>query len=148
MVARVPVFAKLDAVSVAEVMTLLRAKVVPAGEIIQRRGDMAREMFFITSGEVEVSLREGKANLAEGDFFGAVALLNHRTSPITVQAVRKTHLLYIEAADFHGLLERDPTLRAHISEIAASRIKDGWGHADQETMEPPQGIEASLNNVP
>ena len=57
-------------------------------------------MYFITAGEVEVTLREGKVTLGEGDFFGAVALLNRRPSPISVQALRKTHLLCIAAEDF------------------------------------------------
>ncbi len=139
-VARVPLFAKLDAVSVAEVMTLLRARVADAGEIILRRGDPTKAMYFITSGEVNIRLRDRDVILGEGDFFGAVALLNHRASPIAVQALRKTHLLCLESDDFHGLLERDPALRQHLAQIAESRIKDGWGHADQDVEEPPQSF--------
>src|SRR6185312_15874358 len=41
MIARVPLFAELDAAEISDVMELLRAKVVEAGEVIVRAGDPA-----------------------------------------------------------------------------------------------------------
>ena len=54
MVARVPLFAGLDATQIAEIMKLLQAQQVEAGTIIARRGEPAHSMYFIAAGEVEI----------------------------------------------------------------------------------------------
>ena len=46
-VARVPLFAGLDAAAIADIMRLLRAQTVDAGDVIVRRGDNAHSMYFI-----------------------------------------------------------------------------------------------------
>jgi len=56
MVASVPLFASLDASSIAEIMRFLRAQEVPAGTMIVRRGEPAHSMYFIAAGEVEIEL--------------------------------------------------------------------------------------------
>ena len=54
MVARLPVFASLDAATLAEVVPSLRARSAEAGETIVPRGEVPRAIFFIVSGEVEI----------------------------------------------------------------------------------------------
>ena len=56
MVARVPLFAGLDAAAIADIMRLLRAQTVGAGEVVVRRGDAAHSMYFVASGEVDIDL--------------------------------------------------------------------------------------------
>ena len=58
MVARVPLFAGLDANQIAEVMRLLQSQRVEAGTIIARRGESAQSMYFVAAGEVEIDLPE------------------------------------------------------------------------------------------
>ena len=54
MISRVPLFAELDATEISDVMELLRAQVVEAGEVVMRAGEAARSMYFIAAGEVEI----------------------------------------------------------------------------------------------
>ena len=63
LVARVPLFASLDAPMIAQLVGLLNAKRVSAGAIVVRKGDEADGMYFIASGEVEVDVpvRTGQA---------------------------------------------------------------------------------------
>ena len=61
MIARVPLFAELDAGEIADIMQLLRAQVAEAGEVIVREGDPAHSMYFIAAGEVEVALKKEAA---------------------------------------------------------------------------------------
>lgn len=68
MVARVPLFSRLDAVSISEIMRILNAKVVRRGEVITHMGETATAMYFVSSGEVELRLPEGSAVLTDGDF--------------------------------------------------------------------------------
>lgn len=74
MVARVPLFARLDALSVSRITNLLHSRVVTPGMEIVRRGEPAKAMYFIASGEVEVDLLQGSQRLRDGEFFGEMAL--------------------------------------------------------------------------
>ena len=68
MVAQVPLFSRLDASSIAELVGILSARTVPAGTTIIRKGDRGDAMYLIASGSVEVDLALGKVRLEEGDF--------------------------------------------------------------------------------
>src|ERR1700693_5902844 len=75
MIARVPLFAELDAAAISDIMELLRAQVVEADEVIVRAGDPAHSMYFIAAGEVEVALKKETLRLGVGQFFGEGAVL-------------------------------------------------------------------------
>jgi voltage-gated potassium channel len=124
MLARVPLFAHLSAAEIADIMRLLRAQTIEAGEILVRRGDAASSMYFITAGEVEIELPTQRVRLADGTFFGEIALLHRTKRSGTVTARRKTKLLALAAQDFHALIERVPALAAHVHKTAKERLAD------------------------
>jgi len=126
MVARVPIFAKLDALSVSRITNLLRAKVVQPGTTIMRKDEVADAMYFIASGEVEVMI-EGKKEpltLVDGDFFGEIALLRHSQRNATVRALTRCRLLVLEVDDFNELIASDADLRAAIGAVAERRLTE------------------------
>ena len=118
MLARVPLFSHLSAAEIADIMRLLKARTIEADEILVRRGDAASSMYFITTGEVEIELPTQRVRLADGTFFGEIALLHRTKRSGTVTATRKTRLLVLDAQDFHALIERVPTLAAHVQKTA------------------------------
>ena len=122
MLARVPLFSHLTASEIADVMRLLRARTIEQGEILVRRGDSASSMYFITAGEVEIELPSQRVRLTDGTFFGEIALLHKTKRSGTVAATRKTRLLVLDAQDFHALIERMPTLAAHVRKTAEARL--------------------------
>jgi voltage-gated potassium channel len=124
MLARVPLFSHLSATDIADIMRLLRAQTIESGEILVRRGDAATSMYFITAGEVEIELPSQCVRLADGAFFGEIALLQRTKRSGTVTATRKTKLLALDAQDFHALIERVPALAAHVHRIAKARLAD------------------------
>lgn len=124
MLARVPLFSHLSAVEIADIMRLLRARTIESGEILVRRGDAASSMYFITAGEVEIELPNRRVRLADGTFFGEIALLHRTKRSGTVTATRKTRLLALDAQDFHALIERMPALAAHVQKTAKARLAD------------------------
>jgi voltage-gated potassium channel len=124
MLARVPLFAHLSAAEIADIMRLLRAQTIESGEILVRRGDAASSMYFITAGEVEIELPTQRVRLADGTFFGEIALLHRTKRSGTVTARRKTKLLALDAQDFHALIERVPALAAHVHKTAKERLAD------------------------
>ena len=124
MLARVPLFSHLSAAEIADIMRLLRARTIESGEILVRRGDTASSMYFITAGEVEIELPSQRVRLSDGTFFGEIALLHRTNRSGTVTATRKTRLLALDAQDFHALIERMPTLAAHVHKTAKARLAD------------------------
>ncbi|WP_338834928.1 cyclic nucleotide-gated ion channel [Bradyrhizobium septentrionale] len=123
MLARVPLFSHLNAADIADIMRLLRSQTIE-GEVLVRRGDPASSMYFITAGEVEIDLPSQLVKLADGAFFGEIALLRRTNRSGTVTATRKTKLLVLDAQDFHALIERMPALAAHVRETAEARLAD------------------------
>jgi voltage-gated potassium channel len=124
MLARVPLFSHLTASEIADIMRLLRARTIEQGEILVRRGDPASSMYFITAGEVEIELPNQRVRLADGTFFGEIALLHRTKRNGTVTATRKTRLLLLDAQDFHALIERVPALATHVRTTAKARLAD------------------------
>ena len=122
MVARVPLFAKLDALSVARITNLLRARMVVPDVTIFRRGDPPDAMYFIASGEAEVDLKPEPLRLREGDFFGEIALLRETPRTATIRTVTQCRLLVLDKQDFKDLLETDGDLRQAIIEVAEQRL--------------------------
>lgn len=124
MLARVPLFAHLRAAEIADIMRLLRAQTIETGEILVRRGEPASSMYFITAGEVEIELPTQRVRLADGSFFGEIALLQRTQRSGTVTALRKSNLLVLDAQDFHALITRAPKLAAHVQEVVKARLAD------------------------
>jgi voltage-gated potassium channel len=122
MVAHVPLFSRLDAASIAELVGILRARSVPAGTIIIHRGDRGDAMYLIASGAVDVDAPSGKVRLTEGDFFGEMALLSNEPRSATVTAVRATDLLVLAADDFLHLLDRLPDIGSKVELVARQRM--------------------------
>ena len=133
MVARVPLFAGLDATSIAEIMRYLRAQNVPAGAVIVRRGEQAQTMYFIAAGEVEVELAAGNVKLGEGQFFGEIAVLKKTRRSATIKATQPTKLLALDAGDLHVLTERSPEIGKSIERAALERSLAPRGEAGDFT---------------
>jgi voltage-gated potassium channel len=121
-VAKVPLFASLNAARIAEIAGLLKREVVPANYVIVRRGERADAMFFIMSGEAEVDVQPTPVRLGRGQFFGEIGLLRDTVRMATVVATSDCELLALDAADFRRLLDAHPDLRAEISRVADQRL--------------------------
>jgi len=122
MVARVPLFAELQATDIADIMRLLRAQQLEAGDVIAKRGEPAHSMYFVAAGEVEIELKHERVRLGAGHFFGEVAVLRRARRSATVTALTRTSLLVLDAHDLHVLMEREPRIAEHIREVARSRL--------------------------
>jgi len=124
MISRVPLFAELDAAEISNVMELLRAQVVEAGEVIMRAGDAARSMYFIAAGEVEIEIKGKKerVRLGVGQFFGEVALLRRTRRTANVIALTRTNLLGLDAHDLHALMRRDARIASRIKDVVEKRV--------------------------
>src|SRR5262245_58545157 len=122
MVARVPLFSGLNAVEIADIMRLLRAQQVEAGEVLARRGEAAHSMYFVAAGEVEIELKHRRVRLGAGHFFGEIAALRRTRRSATITAATRASLLVLDAQDLHALMERELRIAARIHEVARGRL--------------------------
>jgi voltage-gated potassium channel len=122
MIARVPLFAGLDAGEISDIMELLRAQVAEAGQVIVRAGDPAHSMYFIAAGEVELALRHEHMRLGVGHFFGEVAVLRRARRSATATALTRVNLLALDAQDLHALMQRDPRIAERIKDVVEKRV--------------------------
>ena len=121
-VAKVPLFAGLDAAGIASIARLLKPQIAPAHYVIVRRGEPATAMFFIMAGEVEVDVQPHPVRLRAGQFFGEIALLRDTQRTATVTALTEVQLLALEASDFRNLIEQYPDLGERIAKVAEGRL--------------------------
>ncbi len=121
MVARLPLFARLDSQAIAELLPVMRSRMAEAGETICRRGTHEDCMFLVVSGRVEEFLAGRRILLQEGQAFAEEAVLDDCPCTCTVRALERTRLLALDRHDFQGLLEREPHLRAEIEAALAAR---------------------------
>lgn len=125
LVARVPLFAGLDAAAVSQIIPLLHSRTFDAGDVIVHRGNPGDSMFFVVAGEVMVEQEAGDIALKEGDFFGEMALLEHRPRATSVRAVTRVRTLVLDRDDLERLGRRHPAIFTRIREVAASRRRAG-----------------------
>jgi voltage-gated potassium channel len=121
-VAKVPLFANLDATRIAGIARLLKTQIVPEHQVVVRRGEPADAMFFIMSGEVEVDVLPNPVRLTKGQYFGEIALIRDTTRTATVTTLSECQLLALDVADFRQLTAQHPDLREAIRRVAESRM--------------------------
>ena len=131
LVAKLPLFAHLDASRIAAIARLLKLDVVPSRYTIVRRGEPGDAMFFIVSGEVEVEMRPHPVRLGPGQYFGEIALLREVPRTATIMSVTECELLVLNAVDFRRLLEQHPGIKQSMREVAERRV------AEERSAHPP-----------
>jgi glucose-6-phosphate 1-dehydrogenase len=129
--ARVPLFRGADPVLLHKLALALRPAVAAADEAIVRQGDPGSDMYFICRGRAEAVDGAGKVlgGLAEGDYFGELALLTERPRSATVRAVEACDLFVLDKADFTRVVQDHPSLVGALRENARERyhLTDvGW----------------------
>jgi CPA1 family monovalent cation:H+ antiporter len=123
LVRQFPLFTTLGHADLEKISRLLRPRFAVPGERLIRRGERGNEMYFISSGAVEVSVAKNKLRLGRGDFVGELALLNDRRRGADVTALGYCQLLVLSGDAFKSLLAMDPAIREAINRVGAERLK-------------------------
>jgi voltage-gated potassium channel len=96
------------------------------GDYVFREGDPGTEMYFISSGRLQVLTEDGKADLAtlgEGDFFGEMALLLDQPRTASVRAVGYCDLYRLEKSSFDAVMAKHPAFAEHVRAMTEVRRK-------------------------
>ncbi|NYZ15412.1 cyclic nucleotide-binding domain-containing protein [Azospirillum sp. RWY-5-1] len=126
-----PVLSMLDAHDQERLLLLFKPKTASPGERVIRRGDRATEMYFISSGAVEVLAGGRTIRLEAGSLFGEMALLSGRRRNADISAVDYCKFLVLERRDFNQFTARYPALRSAFIDMANERRRMNEGSAEE-----------------
>jgi monovalent cation:H+ antiporter, CPA1 family len=99
----------------------LTTRYVDPGAVLIRKGEVARSVFFIASGAVEVERAGQKTRLGRGEFFGHVGMLTKEPTRAMVHAISHSTLLALDDTRFKRMLARNATLRQAVLDSAVRR---------------------------
>jgi cAMP-dependent protein kinase regulator len=80
------------------------------GEILFAKGDPGDALFVVAWGEIAILVPQEVARLAEGDFFGEIALLADRPRTATARATVDTQVLALDRPLLGDLINASPEL--------------------------------------
>lgn len=116
-----PLFSDLDDSAFRRLERSLVTRYVDAGEVLLRRESVAKSVFFIASGAVELETAGQKWRLGRGEMFGQMAILTSRSRRANVRAIAPTTLLVLDEDRFLRLLKRSQALREAVRASAEKR---------------------------
>lgn len=119
--ARFPLFAELTPEQ-REVLALhFQPESAEPGERVIRAGDTADKVYFISEGQVEVSVAGRRIRLGPGDYFGEMALLSGRPRSADVTALDYCKFVTLSRRDFQKFLRKHPSFRERVFALARER---------------------------
>jgi Na+:H+ antiporter len=121
LIRRFDMFKGLGPAELKSLARLFRSRLALPEEKIIRKGDRGAQVFFISSGAVEVILPNQKVRIGRGDFFGEMALLSGQRRTADVVALGFCQLLVLSSADFRRFLAAHPAAKAHIERVVEAR---------------------------
>ena len=128
----------LDAVSLADLRTVVRERSVPAGGRICSLGEEGTEMYLLRRGRVHVLLplegnkRHHLATCCQGDFFGEMAFLDHEPRSADIEAATPCEFYVLSREDFDAMVKAKPALGGRLFEQLALAISWRLRMADTE----------------
>src|ERR1051325_5033674 len=110
----VPLFASLDDDSARDLRSLLSEEVVPQNTRLFRQGDSGDAMYLIESGRVRITIRDEDkqevtlAELAQGDFFGEMSIIDGRKRSADAQVIEDAQLAILSRDAFLSFVRTNP----------------------------------------
>ncbi|XP_046335120.1 cyclic nucleotide-gated olfactory channel-like isoform X2 [Haliotis rufescens] len=154
---KVTIFQECQPEFLHDLVLKMRAYIFTPGDLICRRGEVAREMFIVADGVVEVISETGTVlkRMAAGDFFGEIGILNldgginRRTAD--VRSVGYSELFVLSREDVLGALKDHPDAESIIRDYGQRRLREIEAHRQkvkplqrEDTAEGLHGVKNSL----
>ena len=125
----VPLFASLDDAAATELRNLLRTRDIPGGTGLFRAGDQGDSMYLLESGRVRISLtdddnKEGVlAELAQGDFFGEMAIIDGKQRSADATVTEDARLAVLSRESFLRFIDENPAVALAMLSATFSRLR-------------------------
>ena len=125
----VPLFASLDDDAARDLRNLLSEKNVAQNTRLFRQGDTGDAMYLIESGRVKISIRDDDkqelvlAELAQGDFFGEMSLIDGRQRSADAQVIEDSRLAVLSREAFLSFVRTNPDVALEMLSALTDRLR-------------------------
>jgi len=125
----VPLFASLDDAAAAELRSLLRTRDVTTGTALFRAGDDGDAMYLIESGRVRIAVTDEDkreivlAELAQGDFFGEMAIIDGKQRSADAVIIEDARLAVLSRDNFLRFIRNTPMVALEMLSATFSRLR-------------------------
>jgi CRP/FNR family transcriptional regulator, cyclic AMP receptor protein len=125
----VPLFASLDDAAARQLLSLLLVRDVKRDTAIFSAGDIGDSLCLIESGRVRISMadEDGKhlvlTELAQGDFFGEIALIDGKPRSADAIAIEDVRLAVLSRDDFLGFVRGNPDVAMEMISAVSHRLR-------------------------
>jgi CRP/FNR family cyclic AMP-dependent transcriptional regulator len=125
----VPLFASLDDEAAKDLRNLLSDRVVPQNTRLFRQGDKGDAMYLIESGRVRISIRDDDeqevtlAELAQGDFFGEMSIIDGRQRSADAQVIEDASLAILSRDAFLSFVRTNPDVALEMLSALTDRLR-------------------------
>ena len=123
---KVPLFGNLSDTMLEQLEGKVKLKSFNQADVIFREGDPGDSLYIIRHGFVKITKKSGDkdqiiAYLAQGSYFGEMALLEDEKRSATVSAFTKVETIQVVKDEFNTLLLSDPKLAEEVNDIIMER---------------------------
>jgi CRP/FNR family transcriptional regulator, cyclic AMP receptor protein len=125
----VPLFGSLDDAAARELRSLLRTQDHEGNTVLFRAGDIGDAMYLIESGRVRISVPDDEqkqivlAELARGDFFGEMAIIDGKNRSADAFVLEDARLAVLSRENFLHFVEDNPTVAVEMLSATFSRLR-------------------------
>jgi uncharacterized membrane protein len=125
----VPLFASLDDEAAADLRNLLSDKIVPQNTRLFRKGDKGDAMYLIESGRVRISIQDDDKHeltlteLAQGDFFGEMSLIDGRQRSADARVIEDARLAVLSRDAFLSFVRTNPDVALEMLSALTDRLR-------------------------
>jgi len=125
----VPLFASLDDDAARELRSLLSDKTVPQNTRLFRQGDKGDAMYLIERGRVRISIRDDEeqevilAELAQGDFFGEMSIIDGRQRSADAKVIEDAQLAILSREAFLSFVRSNPDVALEMLAALTDRLR-------------------------
>jgi len=125
----VPLFASLDDRAASELRDLLRTQDKDADATLFAAGDAGDAMYLIESGRVQISVTDADnkrivlAELARGDFFGEMAIIDGQKRSADAMVLEKARLAVLSRENFLRFIHHNPGVALEMLSATFSRLR-------------------------
>jgi len=105
-----------------------KARTVPSGEVIFRRGEQAEEMYVVLEGRVDIKVDDRIVETLEpGSIFGEMAIADDHPRSADAVAAVDSKLEPIDQEWFKHLVRKSPSFGLHVMSVMAKRLRRHMG---------------------
>jgi CRP/FNR family transcriptional regulator, cyclic AMP receptor protein len=124
MLAKVPLFSRLDRKEMQAVRSLFSQVDIQKGNVLAREGSQGAEFFVILSGTASVDKAGTQiAEVGPGDFQGEISLIDGGPRTASVTATSDMIIMVASKREFDSLLDSTPTVARQMLPALAHRLR-------------------------